>query len=340
MKPAAISIASLAVALVSAQIAGAEPATLRVADVYPTKHPVPNSTIKLFMEQVEAKVGDQVTFEYYPAQQLGKGKDLLALTQQGIVDVGLVVPSYVSDKLPLSAVAELPGSYDSSCQATMAMFEMAQEGGILQAKEFGPNDVKILIVHAFAPFNAFSTREMTGLADFEGQKLRTLGAVTDMTIESLGSIPIRMSAPEINEAMSRGTIDGGLLGVATVLSYDLVPYVKTAIHNESFGGAVVTYAISMDNWNGLSDEVRTAMIEAGRAASVNGCETADAAVEAQFDTLREAGVTVMELSGEDAATFRAQTQDIGQRWAAQLDERGMAGTEVLEAFRAQLATTN
>lgn len=222
----------------------------------------------------------------------------------------------------------------------MAMYEMAQEGGVLQAKEFGPQDVKVLLVHAFAPFNAFSTQEVSGIAGFEGQKLRTLGAVTDMTIESMGAIPIRIAAPEINEAMSRGTIDGGLLGVATVLSYDLVPFVKTAIEGESFGGAVVTYAMSLDNWNALSPEVQEAMVVAGREASLQGCQSADAAVSEQFSKLRDAGVNVMRLAEEDSAAFRQDTQDIGRRWAEGLDARGLPGSEVLEAFRAQLARTN
>lgn len=332
-----LALSTSLAAVVTAHAAIAQEITMRVADVYPTTHPVPNSTIRVFMEEMERRVGDQIGFEYYPAQQLGSGADLLSLTQQGVVDIGLVVPSYVSDILPLSAVSELPGAYGSSCEGTLAMHELMTGDGILAREEFAANDVRVLITHTFAPFQAFSTRPFESLASYEGQKLRTLGLVTDLTIESMGAIPIRISAPEINEAMSRGTIDGGLLGVATVLSYDLVPYIRSGTYGESFGGAVVTYTISNSNWERLSPEVQEAMTESGRIATRNGCEAADAAVDTQYETLRAAGVQIVELSGDDAATFAASTGQIGETWAQSLNERGRPGTEVLEAFRAALA---
>lgn len=327
-------LAATALGLVAGQ-ASAETVKFRVADVYPTTHPVSNTTVKVFMEDLKQRLGDKIEFEYYPAEQMGKGKDLLALTQQGVVDIGLVVPSYVSDKLPLSAVSELPGAYATSCEGTRAMMQLATEG-VLAEQEFSPNGVRILIAHTFAPFQAFSAKPFDTLASLNGQKLRTLGAVTDMTIESLGAVPIRISAPEINEAMGRGTIDGGLMGVATVLSYDLIPYVKSAIYGTSFGGAFVSYAISEANWAKLSPEIQQAMTEAGVAASINGCEKADAAVNQQFDKLRAANVNIVELSGEDAAKFRESTTDIGRKWAEGLDGRGKPGTAVFDAFNAVL----
>lgn len=325
---------ALAAGLIAAP-AAAQTIKLRVADVYPTTHPVSNTTIKVFMDEVKKRLGDKIEFEYYPAEQLGKGKDLLSLTQQGVVDIGLVVPSYVSDKLPLSAVAELPGAYATSCEGTQAMQKMATEG-ILAEEEFGTNGVRVLIAHAFAPFQAFSSKPFESLASYQGQKLRTLGLVTDMTIESLGAVPIRISAPEINEAMSRGTIDGGLFGVATAVSYDLVSYLKSATYGESFGGAFVTYAISNANWDKLPEDVQKVMTEVGNEASRNGCEKADAAVDDQFAQLKAANVQIVELSAEDKAKFDASTIDIGTKWAKSLDDRGAPGTQVLEAFRAQL----
>jgi TRAP-type C4-dicarboxylate transport system substrate-binding protein len=337
MKPRIIALLATSAALALGATPGlTETLKLRVADVYPVTHPVSNTTVKVFMEEVKNRLGDKVEFEYYPAEQLGKGKDLLALTQQGVVDIGLVVPSYVSDKLPLSAVSELPGAYGTSCAGTMAMQKLATEG-VLAKEEFAANGVRVLISHTFAPFQAFSSKPYESLASYSGQKLRTLGAVTDMTIESLGAVPIRISAPEINEAMSRGTIDGGLMGVATVLSYDLVPYVKSATYGESFGGAFISYAISEANWAKLPEDVQQAMTEAGRIASENGCKKADEAVDAQFDKLRAANVQIIELSAEDKTRLVESTGDIGKQWAAGLDGRGKPGTAVLEAFQAELS---
>lgn len=313
----------------------AQKVTLRVADVYPVGHPVAETTAKFFIDAVKKSAKDAIDFQYFPAEQLGKGKDLLSLTQSGVVDIGLVVPSYISDKMPLSAVAELPGGFASSCEGTMATWRLAKDGALAK-HEFGPNGVRVLIAHAFSPFQIVSAKKFDGLKSFEGQKLRSLGAAMDITIRKLKAVPIRIPAPEINESLSRGTIDGGMMGYPTVLSYDLARLIKTASASENFGGAVVTYAISEANWKKLSPELQKVMLEAGEAATRNGCESADRAVAPAAEKLRAAGVQVFELPAEERRALQALLASVGDEWADGLDKRGKPGTEVIKAFRAAL----
>jgi len=88
---------------------------LRVADSFPPGHAIPDYATKWWMDAVTKATQGAVEFEYYPAEQLGKAKDLLALTQSGVADIAYVGPSYVSDKMPLSAVSQLPGMFTSAC---------------------------------------------------------------------------------------------------------------------------------------------------------------------------------------------------------------------------------
>ena len=92
---------------------------LRVADHFPTAgHPTVDGATRYWMEQVTLQTGRQVEFQYYPAEQLGKSKDMLSLAQSGVADITAPLPSIISDKMPLSLVAELPGSFSSSCAGT------------------------------------------------------------------------------------------------------------------------------------------------------------------------------------------------------------------------------
>lgn len=325
--------AAVAAALAAAGGASAQKVTLRVADVYPVGHPVAESTAKVFMEQARKATNGALDFQYYPAEQLGKGKDLLTLTQSGVVDIGLVVPSYVSDKMPLSAVSELPGGFATSCEGTVALWRLSKDG-VLAKSEFAPNGVRVLIAHAFAPFQMVTTKNFEGLKSVEGQKMRSLGAVMDSTIRKLKGTPIRIPAPEINESLSRGTIDGGMMGYPTVLSYDLARIVKFGTVGANFGGAVVTYAISENKWRSLGAEAQKALLGAGEAATKNGCEYADRAVGPSAEKLKAAGVKLTQLSPEDDKSLKAVLATVGDEWAADLDKRGKPGTEVLKAFRA------
>ncbi len=98
--------------------------TLRVADHYPAGSPAAAMTAKFFMDEVTKQTNGRVKFEYFPAEQLGKAKHMLALTLSGVTDIGFAAPAYVSDKLPLGAVAELPGTFAEPCEGTMAPYQI------------------------------------------------------------------------------------------------------------------------------------------------------------------------------------------------------------------------
>jgi TRAP-type C4-dicarboxylate transport system substrate-binding protein len=82
---------------------------LRIADSFPPGHFMIRYCVKPWMEKVTKATNGLVECQHYPSEQLGKAKDILALTLSGVADIGYVGPSYVTEKMPLSAVVELPG---------------------------------------------------------------------------------------------------------------------------------------------------------------------------------------------------------------------------------------
>src|SRR5690606_25050744 len=158
MKIRTLMAVALAAGLAHAGQAAAD-VTLRVADSLPVGHFFSNYATKYWMEEITKRTKGEVKFQYYPAEQLGKAKDLLALTQSGVADVGYVVPSYASDKMPLTAVAELPGSFSDSCSATLAYEKLARDDGILAQKEFKPNGVRLMFTLVLPPYQVFSGKK-------------------------------------------------------------------------------------------------------------------------------------------------------------------------------------
>jgi TRAP-type C4-dicarboxylate transport system substrate-binding protein len=57
---------------------------LRVADHLPPNHFVMDPMVKYWMNAVIKGAGGAVEFEYYPAEQLGKAKDMLSLALSGV----------------------------------------------------------------------------------------------------------------------------------------------------------------------------------------------------------------------------------------------------------------
>jgi TRAP-type C4-dicarboxylate transport system substrate-binding protein len=305
---------------------------LRVADSFPPNHYMP-PIVKAWMDSVKSASGGVVEFEYYPAEQLGKAKDLLALTLSGVADIGYVAPAYVSDKMPLSGVVHLPGAFKNSCSGTMAFWALGKEGGLLAQKEFTPNGVRLLFAVALAPYQVFSAKKkIESTKDFEGMKLRSTGGVMDLTVRKIKAVPVQMASPEVYQSLDRGTLDGGMFPFTTVLDYDWGGLLKYSTIGENFGSFIVTYVISESKWKELPPAVQKAMNEAGEATTRRACAQLDRDEQIDIDKLRKIGVTMVTLGPESHAEIARELDRIGEDWAKTLDQRGKPGTEVLKAF--------
>ena len=197
------------------------------------------------MELVTKATNGQVTFQHYPAEQLGKAKDMAQLTVAGVADISYIVPSYSSEKYPLTAVAELPGIFDTECQGSLAFYKISHNGGILETKEFGPNQLRPLVTIALPAYQIqlATSREVKTAKDLEGLKIRTTGGAMDLMMRSIGGVPVRMAAPEIYESLTRGTLDGLIFSYQSSVSYDFGKILKSGTEGLNFGTAIFTYSI-------------------------------------------------------------------------------------------------
>jgi len=315
----------------------ADTVALRVADSFPPGHYIPKAATHPFMEEVKKLTDGAVDFKYFPGQQLGKAKDMLSLTQSGVADIAYVAPSFVSDKMPLAAVAELPGEFSSSCEGTQAYWKLAKPGGLLDQKEFAPQGVRVLFTLVLPPYQVFlGEKTIDGLDSLQGLKIRTSGGAKEIAVRKLGAVPIQMATPEVHEALSRGTIDGMLFPYSSILSYDLQGMVKNSTVGENFGSFIVNYVISEKRWKALPENVQQAMIKAGEDITASACKISQEHESADAKTIEKAGDKLVTLSDADKKKAHALMSSVGQEWAKELDGRGKAGTEVLKAFQEAL----
>lgn len=320
-------IVAMAPAVVSAE-------TLRVADSFPVGHYVAENLTKVWMDRVTELTDGEIDFEYYPAQQMGKSKDLMSLAQTGVVDIGYAPVSYLADKLPLSAVGELPEAFTKSCEGTKAFWSIAKPGEILDTAELAPLGVRMLMVMVLPPYQVMlAKKEITGLDSFSGLKLRTSGGTKEIAVELLNATPISISAPETRDALARGTIDGVLFPHSSAIPYGLPPELDYATQDLNFGSFVISYVISEDRWQQFSPEVQNAMTTAAEEVISSGCAIAEELDMVDKQKMADDGVKFVSLPDADVAILDEKLASIGQRWSSELDDRGLAGTEILNAFR-------
>jgi len=313
----------------------ADPITLRVADSFPKGHFLVKLMLEPWMEEVKKRTNGAVSFEHYPAQQLGKAADMLKLTQTGVADIGYVAPGYVSDKMPVSEVAMLPGAFAHSCQGTLAYWKLAKSG-VIAEQDYAGNNIRLLLAVTLPQYRIFTVKQpVKDVGDVTGLKLRSTGGAQDLTLRALGAVPVRMAAPDAYESLSRGTMDGLLFPLESVVAYGADKLVKHATDGFGFGSFIVSYSISETAWKKLTPEIQKAMVDVAEEKMPSVCQEVQKADETTKQKLEAAGVRFEPLQPDK---FRDLLKGVNKTWAEGLDSRGKRGSDALKEFDATVAT--
>ncbi len=317
--------------------ATAQTTKIKVADSFPVGHYLPKYITTPMIERLKANPAAKgFEFEYYPAEQMGKAKDFLSLVQSGVIDIAYVAPGFVSDKMPLSVVSELPLDFSGSCQATMAYWNLAKPGGMLDKKEFAANGVRLLFTIVLPPYQIITKKPFSSLKDIEGMKIRTSGSAKELVIKKLKATPVLMPTPDVYESLSRGTIDGVLFPFNSLPPYEIHKLSKTGTIGENFGTFVANWVISEKRFQSLPAGVQQDLTAMGEQLTKSACAQVEKDEAGFIEKVKAAGVRLTPLSPADKATVATVMQDVAKDWADTLDKRGKSGTEILNAFKAGL----
>jgi len=312
----------------------ADPVKLRVADSFPKGHYLVKLVLEPWMEEVQKRTSGAVSFEHYPAQQLGKAADMLKLTQTGVADIGYVAPAYTSDKMPVSEVAMLPGAFAHSCQGTMAYWKLARSG-VIAEQDYAGNNIRLLLAVSLPQYRIFTVKQpVKDVADVAGLKLRSTGGAQDLTLRAIGAVPVRMAAPDAYESLSRGTMDGLLFPLESVVAYGADKLVKHATDGLGFGSFIVSYSISEAAWKKLTPEIQTAMVDVANEIIPSACQEMQKADETTKQKMQASGVRFETLQPDK---FKALMKGVSKTWAEGLDSRGKRGSDALREFDATIA---
>lgn len=320
--------------------------TLRIGDSYPPSHPASRDGVDFFVKRAVALSGGRLDFDYFPSAQLGEAEDHVALTRSGAIDIGVVSPPYLADRLPLSNVADLPGMSTDACRSATALTSLMSPGGpdgsgagILHTAEYGPQGLRMLFVGVQPGYEVMTVgTPVTAPSDVAGLQLRSSGGVLDMAAQALGAAPVSISGPEMYEALSRGTVDGTMLPPMSATPYRLDEVTTDATLGAPLGSFTLSYAVGEGTWERLPEDLRAALTRAGAETTAHLCAAIEQENERSRTSLAEGGLHFTQLSGEQIAQWRAALDPVRGQWVADMEERGLPGAATLTAMEQALAT--
>ncbi|MFI0474115.1 TRAP transporter substrate-binding protein DctP [Halomonas sp. HMF6819] len=319
----------------SASAEEVEPVTLKFAEWLPTTSFATEHGANPFMEKVAELSNGNIQFDFYPAEQLGRGSESLTLLQTGVADIANVAPAYMPEKLPLSGVVELPEIVKNSCSAADSFYELAQPGGTIYEAEFKRHGIRPLWVGNMGRYRILTNnKDIASLDDLNGLRIRTAGGPMTLTADALGSSPVTMQGSDVLTSLSRGTLDGVYYPLRGILDYGLAPALDQLVPNLSVGSFGLTYSISDRVWESLSEQQQDILLEAGRYAMQTYCDYVDSSEPEIIQVLEnEYDITQAPFSDSDLEQAQTDLEEVYARWAEPLEARGLPAQQVIEEMQ-------
>lgn len=283
----------------------------------------------LFEKEVEERTGGEIDVEIYDSATLYKDKEVPAAVGSGAIEAGVAsLTRYVGDA-PVVDVFYMPFLLNSEDKVRAVVAEGSPVRTIIE-EEVAKTGGEILYWQAYGGAIMLSNDgPIKTPADLEGKKVRVFGKTLGDFVTAAGGAPTLISGSEQYLAYQRGTVDVGMTGVSGVKSRKLWEVMDTiTVTNHADIEFVVV--VNSDWWNGLSEENRTHIRE---AAAVAQADVRDRMAQIEADAYaaaKENGMTVVELSDEDLAAWKAVAQPV---YDAYLSSAGDAGQAVLDAVQ-------
>jgi len=327
----------LAVALASTALSGfaQQTVTLKFHTFMAPQSGVWLNMHRPWMAKVEKESGGRIKFEAYPAMQLGGTPvQLYDQVKDGVVDVVWTLPGNTAGRFPRVEVFELPFMMTHAEATSRAYWEYVQTQATDEFK-----DVHLLALHVHGPGVIHTVdKPIKTVDDLKGLKLRAPTRQVTKLLGALGATPVGMPLPAITDALSKGTINGGVIPWEVIQPTKVHELAKFHAEFDPAGGSLYTttfvMAMNKAKYNSLPPDLKKVIDDnsgidtsawLGKVQQDNDIPGRAAAVERKN--------TIFTVGVEEAQNFRRKSRAIEVEWVQDMGKRGYDGTKLIGTAR-------
>ena len=271
-----------------------------------------NGMYELFKSEVEANTNGEIAVEIAYGHSLGNPDERLAQARQGIIQMTDAGDAQYANVYPDANVFTWPYLFPTE-EIAWQVFD----GPIGEEIAAGIRDEVGMHVFGFWTSGGFkhysSNKEIREPADLEGQKLRVLGPLFALPVETLGGSPTVIPFPELYTSLKTGVVDGqdNAVWVFNIVKlYEVQKYLILSGHIYAWG----VLGINADFFDGLSPEQQT-ILEDAAAKALAWNRTSSQELEARSVAFAEEnGVEVIEIEPAAKTQFQEQVRPAAAAW--------------------------
>lgn len=313
--------------------AQAQDVTLRLSHWVPPTIAPASRGINPWAESVQEASEGRIAVQIFPAQQMGKAPDHYDMAAQGIVDIAYVNPGYTAGRFPIYGLTEVPFMADDSVGAAKAIHEWYLANGGLEEM----SEVKICFVHPHAPGALHTQETVTKPEDVVGKNIRPAHATMARFVSLLGGGPVQVPAPEVREALSKGTAEGVTFPWGAMYDFKLTDEVPVHLDMPFYLSSQVM-VMNKGSYDRLSDENKAVIDDHctpdWSARVAQGWHDAD--MEARDQLMADDSQTFNTPSDEEVTAWREAAKPLIDEWKESVTAKGGDADEILSAFTAAL----
>jgi TRAP-type C4-dicarboxylate transport system substrate-binding protein len=272
-----------------------------------------------------ARANGRVEITFYPGGSLVKAPQTPDALEQGIADIAIAHIGYNRGRFPVTEVLDLPMGYPTGWVGSHVATDFLEK---YKPKEW--DNLHLLLVNAgtTAGLMTRNTR-VTKLEDLKGKTLRGAGEVAE-AIAALGATPRDIPMAEMYDSVSKGVVDGTLVGIETLKSFKMADVCKYTTFAWQVGNMYTFYlAMNKAKWDALPNDIKKIFNDVNK-------EYAEKYAEAwnQIDidginySLSIPGNEVLTLSEAEGKRFNDAVQPVLGKYVDAMVEKGFKKSDV------------
>lgn len=343
VRPRRVQLAAVAsaVAVVSAVLTACAPSgddsssgssgttKLVVGGISPPDNPV-SVSFKAYLDDLEEASDGSVEIQWHPGAELVPTPEALGALGDGVFDMLLSSGSAYAGTVPLGTWQDLP-LFSESLQHTLDVIEQTDVVDIVDKEYQKSTNTKLLQMRVLSPYVMVMAKghEIRSIADFKGEKIRSVGGAVTKFLEKVGAVPVELSPSDLYTGLQSGTVDGLVLPLYTLESYKLGE-LAGSVTNIGPGSVVSQYVwMNLDKYNSLPEKTKELLYT---TTQEDGPAQVKFWSDVQTKSEDYADQYKMEIIDFDPAEAERLQELVKPLVGEFVDENGAAAAEVIDAY--------
>lgn len=308
----------------------ASAAQLSYGTYFKSTHNIIADAVQPYFDQVSKQTDGSLNFKLLTDGTVVGASTTAKGVQQGLVDMGTIIPIYASSTFPMTALfSSLPLFQTDSLIETGVVNELFFVDCEECQAEWTNAKITPLALYGSSPYYLQCTKPINKIGDLEGKRIQGSGEFGAMAT-ALGGLPMSLTATEFYTGMNQGTLDCVIGTVAWLDTYGLKDVVKYVV-DVPLGvyRPVIFLDMNTKKWDKLSAEEQQAMIDGLPEAVANAAYGYVEEDETSRKNGKDAGIQFAQPFDGFMDAFAKVGEEGGDRFVELAKKNGMKDPQAL-----------